>query len=314
MKPGIRNKVFGYITQKLGAFEYRRGWFKLDCPLCKGPGKMGIHLTKDWVHCFKCGHASRFIPFLQQIEDLEQPQALAVLRDYSLSEYLPKKEPIVERTEVTLPESFKLIIFARTRFGKMAQSYLRKRGLDLLTLAKNKIGYCDRGPFKGYIIFPYFDREGKLTYFQTRRFFGKGPKFKNPKVEDFGVSRTTILYNEQALYQYPEVFVFESVINCLTVGDNSIGLSGKYLSKYNLTKILQSPVKELIIGLDSDAYEEAIKIGFTLLNHKKVRIIKFPEGKDANDLGREEVLRLKKASRILDRKELMRLKYHKNRV
>ena len=88
---------------------------------------------------------------------------------------------------------------------------------------------------------------------------------------------------------------------------------GKAISTYQLSMILRSPVKKVIIGLDDDAIFEAIKLGLKLVHHKKVKILNLPSGKDINDIGKNATKELEKSSPWLDYKALlkMRLKYEK---
>ena len=141
---------------------------------------------------------------------------------------------------------------------------------------------------------------------------GEG-KFKNPSVEDFGLGKSMLTYNADSLAIYNKIYTVESIPNCLTIGNNSIATMGKAISTYQLSMILRSPVKKVIIGLDDDAIFEAIKLGLKLVQKKKVKILNLPSGKDINDIGKNATKELEKSSPWLDYKALlkMRLKYEK---
>lgn len=312
-KIGIKDKIYGYITLKLKAFEYRRGWFKLDCPFCFGEGKMGIHLGKNVVHCFKCGYVKQVLPFLMELEEVKATKDIyLILRDFDKSKYHEPKHTPIPKSTVTLPESFKLLIMGKGKYGTMARNYMKKRGFNILDLTRKGIGYCDNGKYKHYIIMPYYGEEGQLLYFQTRKYFGTGPKFNNPRIEEIGIGKSTVIYNIQALYKYSQVFIVESVMNALTLGDRAIALSGKYASNYQLFKILSSPIKDCIIVLDPDAKAEAIKLALTLVHTKGVKLVFLPEGKDVNDLGNVETTKLIINSPWLTHKDILKIKYGKN--
>jgi len=309
----IQNRLYGYITLKLKAYEYRRGWFKLDCPFCLGKGKMGIHLKNNVVHCFKCGYVKPVIPFLLELEQINTYKELKViLNDFNNSSYSFPKQPLFVKKPVKLPEHFKLIIFGKTRYGIMARNYLKNRGLNILDLARKGVGYCTEGRYKGYIIFPDYGPDGNLRYFQTRKFFGNGPKFNNPKLEDFGVGKSTLIYNEQALNIYNEVNIVESVINGLTLGDNTVSLYGKAASKLQIYRLLSSPVIQFNIILDPDAIKEAILLGLTLITKKFIKLIVLPENKDVNDIGKKATMELIEKTDLISYNQLLKLKHGKN--
>ena len=56
------------------------------------------------------------------------------------------------------------------------------------------------------------------------------------------------------------------------------------------------------------AYKEAIDLALKLCPYKKVKVVKLPEGKDCNDLGRKETLRRVYQVHYQDYQELLQLK------
>ena len=185
---------------------------------------------------------------------------------------------------------------------------MRKRGFNILSLSMQGIGYCTTGDYAGMIIFPFY-KNSKLIYFIGRRFLAMGEnKFKNPDVETLGIGKSEIIYNEDALGIYQKIYVVESVINALTIGPNAIAIMGKSISGIQLSKILRSPCKQIVIGLDPDAYSHAIKLAFKLVDTKKCKLLKFPENKDVNNLGRKWVKDKEKKTPISNYNQLLVLK------
>ena len=138
---------------------------------------------------------------------------------------------------------------------------------------------------------------------------GGGAKFNNPKEEDIGIGKNQVIYNQDALFTYNTVWLLESATNCLTMGDKAIGLGGKTLSETQMSTILRSPVKRLIIGLDRDALLWAIKLALKVVKQKKVKLIIFPDKRDVNDLGRKETLELAKSFEFTSYTKLLNLKH-----
>ena len=304
----IKNKLYRYFVQKLGSYNYRRGWLKSDCPNC-GKHVFGIHLGLNRTNCFSCQHHPRPIDLVIDLEGFEtESQVRILLNDLSGIEYVePIAEPYSLKKDTVLPDSYMNIRRGTNRFATTARALLVKRGFEIDKVSKAGWGYCTRGKYSGYIIMPFY-MNNKLIYFNARRFMGSGPKFNNPDIEDFGLGKSMIIYNVDALYTYKKVYLVESVMNGETMGSNGIATGGKKVSNYQLNLILKSPVEKIIIGLDDDAIEDAIKIAFKLIDYKKVKIMQMPYKKDINDLGKKKSQLIAFRSRYLDYKGLMKLK------
>jgi hypothetical protein len=295
--------------QKLGLYNYRRGWLKGDCPSC-GKHKFGIHLGLNRSNCFSCEYNIKPIDLVIELESLETiHQVHALLNNIDGIEYV---EPIIEpyqlKKNTVLPDNYINIRRGDSRFGKTARAILIKRGFNIKKLSRAGWGYCTKGKYQGYIIMPFY-LNNKLVYFNARKFLGDGPKFNNPDIDDFGLGKSMILYNIDALYMYNKVYLVESVMNSETMGSNGIATGGKKLSNYQLNTIIKSPVKKIIIGLDDDAIEDAIKVAFKLLDYKKVKILLMPKKQDVNDIGKKATKKLEMKSRYLNHKSLMKLKH-----
>lgn len=304
----ILRKLSQYLRDRLGMYNYRRGWMKGDCPYCQ-EHKFGVNLSSNRTNCFKCGANPRPIQVIMDVEGfLNVNEALIYLRIFEgVDFYEEAAEPFDLRDEVFLPEGFKNILRGESTIARRTRQTLAKRGFNVQDLAMKGWGYCDTGKYFGYLIMPYYIA-GKLVYFNARKIIGDGPKFNNPLVEDFGLGKNMLIYNLDALGLYRTNYIFESVMNAETLGDNAIATGGKNISNYQVNVFIKSPTEKFIIGLDDDAMEEAIKLAFKLKPYKKVKILQFPKGLDANDIGRKKTLNLAHRSRYLRYNEILKLK------
>ena len=310
LNDAIKKKVTEYFVSKHGCAPYaNRGWYKGYCPKC-GKYKFGFRLSDNRVNCFYCGPMGTPIKAIMELEGFDTlPQVYNFLRTFEGIDYYdgPKKKE-VELKPVILPESFKLLSIGKSEMGKLARGYMRKRGFSPMSLTMMGVGYCTSGDFKGMIILPFY-RQGKLVYFIGRRFMAFGlNKFNNPDAEAFGIGKTELIFNEDALQIYSTIYIVESVINALTIGANAIAIMGKKISPIQLSKILRSPCKRIVICLDPDAYTEAIQLGLKLVEYKMVKVIKFPEGKDVNNLGKKWVIENRKATPYQTYMQLINMK------
>lgn len=309
LNPELRNKLFRYFQKKLGSYDYRRGWLKSDCPSC-GEHKFGINLSLNKSNCFKCNYKIRPMDLVMEIEGIQT--YFELIKFLSDIEGIQYKEPVIEpyslRTDAVLPDGYRNIRIGESRLARTARAYLKGRGFNIAELSKAGWGYCTKDKYLGYIIMPFY-LNNTLVYFNARRFIGSGPKFNNPDIDDFGIGKSMIIYNVDALYRYDRVFMFEGLMNAATIGDSAIATGGKKVSNYQLNIIIKSPVKRVVIGLDDDAIEDAISLGLQLIDYKQIKIMLFPVGKDVNDLGKRKSLKLVWRSNWLDYKGLMNLKH-----
>jgi len=285
MKTGTIKRLYAYFSKKLGAYNYRRGWLKSDCPSCN-EHKFGINLFENRTHCFRCGFSPRPLDLVSALEKVNDPYKVLInIQDLkSLPE--PKVEQL-EHKEHILPKEYRSLLVGSSNTAKMARRYLQNRGFDINKLAMKAWGYCASGNYAHRIIMPIIEN-GEIIYFHARSFVNATPKFKNPTFEEVGIGKSLMMYNVDALQIYDWVFVVESIMNAETLGDRAIAIGGKAISKYQVSTFLSrnTVTQKFIIILDPDALSEAIATAIELIrNGKEVKIIQLPESKDVNDLG-----------------------------
>lgn len=306
----IKGRLHQYFKVKLGAFDYRRGWMKSDCPYCGGKQKFGINLSSNRCNCFRCGEHPSPVSLVMYLEDNDSfNNILSILESNDFSGYVFKEEKIElqERIDVFLPEGFKNIDMGHSQLAKSARHYLQKRGFDIAELARKGWGYCNKGKYLGYIIIP-FTEQGRLTYFNARLYMGAGPKYNNPEVNVTGLGKNFIIYNIDALELYKTVYICEGAINAETIGENGIATGGKHVSRYQINQFIKSDVEKFVILIDPDAKGKALDLAFKLAPYKKVKVVFLPDGEDVNSLGRSKTLEYVRESTYMSYSELLSLK------
>lgn len=290
--------VTTYLDDKYSGKRSTKGFIRIDCPYCDGRGYGAIQEDSLSFHCFRC--TTKPISAFRLIIDTEP----SITSFYEALDFLgiPKsgiydgiklrksKEKEKDQKPMELPMGF--VPFSRAsiknQMGGIAYRKMKSRGFNLKKLKQHGVGYCDGGEYDGYIIFPWYFK-GQLIFFQGRVFFGSGPKIKNPEEEVYGIGKSTIVYNMDALFLYEEVNIVESITNCLTLDENTIAIGGKVLSQKQFNLIISSPVETLCIVLDPDAWSDALKMASTLIQYKNVRLVKLPgtAEDDVNAIGKE---------------------------
>lgn len=307
----IKGKLFQYFQGRLRIKKSTKGYWRCDCYYCGGNYSMGINIEDEMVHCFKCLEKKNPIKLLIDIEGFQTYNEawafLKIQQEYEAYTRLYNKVEKKETKKLQLPNSFQLLIQGDSMMSIAARNYMTKRRFNITRLSLKGVGYCTEGEYAGYIIFPYY-RKGELIYFQGRIYMGNGPKMKNPPSEIYGIGKSQIIYNEDALFIYNKIYAMESITNCETIGDNAVALSGKSISSYQYSQIIKSPFSDLVIILDPDAFDKAISLALQAVHYKNTKVVLLPEGKDVNNIGRKLTKQLEKDAKYMDHRQLYKLK------
>lgn len=310
-----KDKLYGYVTRTLGMRPYLRGWLKGTCPDCGRQDKFGVNLYMNRTNCFVCGYHPTPINLITDLEGFSTiSEAWDFLKTYDGLRYL---EPIIERikkVQIKLPESYTNIAFGNSLIARSARKHLRNRGFDLDDASLKGWGYCTSGDYMGYLILPFYVG-GTLVYFNGRRIVGPGSKYKNPAIEDFGIGKSMIVYNLDALAIYKDIYILEGVFNAETLGEDALAMGGKKISDYQISMVNKSHVESITILLDPDAYYDAIKLALQFVFHKKVKITLLPDDNDVNDIGKKKTMKLIEKEKWLSHSDILKLKYsHETRT
>lgn len=307
----FKTQLYNYFVKRLGAYEYRNGWLRVPvCPYCGREQKMGINLTTYRTNCFRCGEHPSPAQMVMDIETLDTyAELLTFLKhgDFSELSFTETKVELAEPKPVYLPDGFRLINQGDGHIAKIIRNYLKHRGFNIDELSKQGIGYCTKGDYFGYVILPFYSN-GKLTYFNARLVIGNGPRYNNPPKSVTGLGKEFLIFNEDALGLYNQVYICEGVFNALTIGERAIATMGKAVSRYQINSLIKCPAKRFILLLDPDAKKQSIDLALKLVNFKSVKVVYLPEGKDANDIGRKEVMKLVWRTRYQIYSDLIKLK------
>jgi hypothetical protein len=223
---------------------------------------------------------------------------LAFFSATGVEQQTPEVIQVAERADVSLPKEFKLIRDLDDNLREDLYAYLDSRGISKRIVRRARIGYCAKGKFWGYIVFPVFDN-GEVVYWQARRYKNRTPKFWNPESS----LKTDLVYRIGKSTKPRRIILVESILNALTLEpihystrtDLVLALLGKTLSPIQMDKILcfERWVKEIVICLDPDAIRYAVGIAEQFVGRVPcTRVPIFPEKEDINSLGREKSWRI----------------------
>lgn len=260
------------------------------------------------THCYTCGYVTDIVGLVKDCKGYQMPQeAFSWLTSNFLILTIDKEErPLLELDmsreqhiqPLYIPE--KEIIRYNKEFQNSEQAikYMESRCISMQTCNDFKIGY---NKTNNSIMIPINNREGQTIFYKERLIDKK--VFLNQK----GISKANYIFGLDKAIQNIKtdrelnVWVCESEIDALTIyerGDIAIALLGSHISRQQEELLINSPIRNLIDGLDRDkAGRKGSKLLKERLASKGFRVYLTDWGssnkKDINELTEEEYKKIK---------------------
>lgn len=281
-----------------------------------GPGERGIR-----CFCFSCKYVGTPKDLLAELERLRQPvgpnlpalleEALKApqeerLGDLPIAEYRGFQEP-EKVAGILVPKKWALEVQAQfeglahtvpeehlhpfVTLSALARSYLTGRGLLDNTIATWNLGWHEKAK---RIVIPIRDREQRLVGISGRTVQEDyHPKF----VHSLGFHRDFYLYGEHLVSPAlgNTAYLVEGFFDVHALWQHGyrhpVAMMGSYLSTFQIEKLVRL-FDQVVLVPDGDepGFEAARRIYDQLSRRTSVRIAPVPEGKDPDDLSREEAL------------------------
>lgn len=304
-----KGKAFSYFQENFDLVESSNGWYYFVNPfdaeaIAKNKKKCCVNFKynsiKDWTNNYK----SSIGEFIKLHENISYNDMKDLVDSYDETDIDLRYTKLnsLEMSEVEMPTGFKTIIEGNSIMSRRARSFLTQRGFNIETLDEQGFGYCNehdedfKEDYFGRIIIP-FKKHGKLKYYIGRDFLDGDPKYKykNPKTEKFGIGKSQLVFNEDALQLEDTVFITEGWSDAKTIGSSGIALLGWSISSYQFQIILMSNCKTLVFIHDKGFRTETLKAAIKFVDHKNVCVPNLEplfkgDCKDINDVGTEKVL------------------------
>jgi len=261
-----------------------------DCPSCAdekgldhgdGKGNLEINYDRHVFKCWACSETSGMHGPLGKLIDKYGTKKQKKLYNLIKPEGLKVEEK--KKPKLHLPEGYTTFEDSNPRFIPHieAYKYLQSRGITDEMISRYKIGYTVTGSFAYRIIVPSFNTEGVLNYFIARSWVPKKMKYKNPTAE-----KDQIIFNEGLIDWNKDIYLCEGVFDSFFL-ENSLVMLGKKVSDLIFSTLYEKANANIIICLDGDAWDDALKLYHTLNGgrlYNKIKIIKPPKDSDVADL------------------------------
>lgn len=285
---------FVYLTKYFSVVKETSEGFKACCPMCEDKEfKLSVNTEKGVMCCF---HAH--CPWFYEKGGATARRLEAFFSKHGIPYRIPENLKRTPVGDVALPDDFEILDELPDRLSDDLYTYLQNRGLHRKIIRAAQVGYCQKGKYWGYFIFPVPDEEGSVQYFQARRFKNREPKFRNPA----STKKTELLYRLGTAAKPRRIVLVESIINVMTITslknqrDLVLGIFGKTISEIQKDYVLQYQkwLRELIVALDGPQERDNTKHAAVQIAKAfegavpAVKIAQFPEGEDVNSVGREK--------------------------
>lgn len=279
---------------KLNVIEQKDDYVRVTCPVHAGGTEKhpscsvycgNGELQYGWYHCFTCSSSGPLYKFIGECFGQSANYGRQWLLNNFGNTYITDRELQLEDIELNtvVKEEKEYLDESVLEEFSSYHPYMTKRKLTDEVIEKFEIKY---DPLSKSIVFPVRDINGKIAFLTRRSTEGK--KF----IIDKGADKSVIylLYNN---INEREVYVVESQINALTLeswGYHAIALFGAGTSEGQMKTLNNTNIKRYILCYDNDQAGRKGAKRFKKLIRKDVFVddIIMPEGKDVNDLTKEE--------------------------
>ena len=288
LKQNDKNIVVSTLTGVLGSHLTLKGnELAFYCPFCNHhKPKLQVNTETQKWHCWTCNSGGKKLTSLLKKLDVDR-KTISIIREiYGDGNYNPQTEDADTKVFIQLPKEFISLSEEPKGFNpeyKHAMYYLTQRGITEKDIIKYNIGYCKEGLYSRRVIIPSYNSDGSLNYFVSRSYYPEEKmKYKNPPI-----SKNVIAFESQVNWNEP-IILCEGVFDAITIRRNAIPLLGKFPSKELVQKIFLSGVSDIIISLDNDAINEALKAAeYFRKNGIHVKMM-YLKDKDASEMGYEK--------------------------
>ena len=258
------------------------------CPFCNHyKRKLQVNVDTQQWHCWVCDAKGRSLfVLLKKLKVSNRVLGeLSQIYETHHGTYASERHSTIGN----LPKEFQSLIKRDEKISSIvyahAREYLRKRNVDEDDIIRYNIGYCVDGEYGGRIVVTSYDSNANLNYYVGRSFYPGKLKYKNPPV-----SKDIVVFELYINWKMP-IVLCEGVFDAIAIKRNAIPLLGKTVSDSLLSKIIINKVPSVILALDMDASDTALKISQKLMQYgitvSKVTL----KDKDPSEVGYRNMLK-----------------------
>lgn len=253
--PVLLEEIFG-DTRK---HSEHKGQISFDCPECdngKHKGNLEVNYDIGVYKCWSCRDTNQMYGSLYSLikiygtdNNLETYKLLKPNSDYFSS----KKK--IDTRELELPKELFPLHNDNSEPAIRIKQYLYDRGLNDYLINKYKLQYSTTKGYKGRVIIPTFDIDNNIEYYVGRSIYD----FLTPKYRNADLDKELVIMFEQMIDWESDIYIVEGVFDAMVL-PNAIPILGKYITSKLLKTLRLKSKANIIVCLDGDAYNDALKL------------------------------------------------------
>jgi len=272
--------ILTILQQLLGTYTRQKDEYLFHCPFCHHhKKKLSINIVSNKWKCWICNSRGGHILWLLKKLNIPREtieQVREILGDEDIKQYKHTESV----TTLHLPPEYQPLWKPVKSYSYLhAISYLKERGITTEDILRYRMGYCESGTYKNRIIVPSYDANHQLNYFTARSYYEGSMKYKNPPV-----TKNIVCFENMIDWTEP-VILCEGMFDAIALRRNAVPLLGKTLPKTLAKALLEHKTKEVIIFLDLDARDDALKLEHKIKQYGINTKLVLTEQKDASEMG-----------------------------
>ena len=207
-------------------------------------------------HCWKTGNKGTLLGLVMQVEGCTYQEAQEILEggtsirllEEKLNEFFENKEKTIIRPEskIKLPDEACLISDLSPMHRMEVENYLINRRIPI-----DGFYYCTYGEYRSRIVIPYYDKNGKLIYFNSRHIGKSKLRYMGPP-KTCGVGKSDVIFTQKWVETGSKIHLTEGEFDAITLsvcGFNGFACGGKNLSDKQLDMLRNY---KICLCLDTD--------------------------------------------------------------
>ena len=249
--------------------------------------KLSINLQTDFWRCFISGKAGKKLAYVLKQAKADKATIREYLETFTAEELEPINKQELAAFSIKLPPEYvPLTDVKKSLLGSRFWDLLvNERGLSEVDILRYKIGIATSGQFANRMIFPSFNKYGRLNLFTTRSLDGNYLLPETPRGY-----RNSIIINELSVDWTKPIVLVEGFLDMVKSIHNSIPLFGSTLFEDSVLfeKIITNDA-EIYLALDADAEHKTAKIAKDLSGYNvKVSIVPIAPYHDIGEMSKEK--------------------------
>jgi len=288
----VLNKFYQYSYDP--TFRKHDGTYNAGCPVCKEGKSFGkkkrlfFYPETNTFHCFNCSKTWSSFKWISDVCNMSKEEidyevgtnefSIDVEKKLENIVIYKKEIPDLPHDSINIMDELQQKFYSKNNSFINAFEYAKDRRL-FTAVNKSPNLFVSLTDFihKNRLCIPFYDRNNKLVFYQTRAVDKTEPRYLGKQGYDktlFGIERIDI--------NIPYIFIFEGPIDAMFV-KNGISAAGLSISDVQKTQLIEFPFHKKIWVLDNPKFDDAASDKIKTLLDRNESVFKWPLGMSYKD-------------------------------